>query len=391
MKYSEKSLTRDGAKMFALADDQTKAINIDGLVVSEKVITAGIDISTLTLDSFTDYVVFPINARSQGENQFTIRSVVTNHYQDTTGKDHDITKDFNISLVGILGHVEGYADQHIISVAIGDDPFVLPAYQGTPFNLVFGFTTAYSPTQNVTIKIDNSAYALAMDVDDLKAAMKDVQSTVNVTVEEKLKDAASLSGDNHFKGANVFDKAPTDADGNAYLTAAGAVAANAPAVSQAASAADAHADSGDANTLTAANAHADTGDADTLTTTKDLIAKALAAMLNADGSLTIGDKTFMPVIDNQNGTMTVDKQVITPADESHVVTVNEAGNGSRVNFEGNNLTVDGAAALGAIAVYSDDDADAIKAYAAAHSKTLIAFVDGTRPVDDPSPLGGTTA
>lgn len=96
------------------------------------------------------------------------------------------------------------------------------------------------------------------------------------------------------------------------------------------------------------------------------------------------------VRDNANGSMTYgDNVTIEPADKNHVVQRRENGTAEPTNYDSGDLTVDKAAAVGLVMVYSDDDDDAIKAYAAEHSKTLIAFVDGTRPEGEPSPLGGT--
>lgn len=95
------------------------------------------------------------------------------------------------------------------------------------------------------------------------------------------------------------------------------------------------------------------------------------------------------VMDNGDGTITLGGVKFTPADEAHVVTVSEAGKGSKVDFDSGKLTVDGAAAVGLVTVYSDDDADAIAAYSVAHDKTLIVHSDGTRPANESAPWGGT--
>lgn len=347
MEYNEKSLTREGGSMMALAHKSEKALITDEIVISDKVIAAGTDISTLTIDSFTDAVRFPINSKNQSDNQFTVKAVITNYSKDQDGTEHKIDKDFNVALVGILAHVEGFVDSHILSVAVGNEPFVLPAYQGTPFNLVFGFTQIYSSDQAAKIELgSNDAYALASDIDVLKSTVAGLDNSVNVTIDEKLKDAGGLSKDNVFTGANQFTQDPTNASGDPYV-------------------AD--------KTMQAA------------------IAATLKGMLADDGSLVIGDKRFKPVVDNQNDTITVNKKIITPADEDHVVRVNEAGNGSKVNFEGDNLTVDGATAVGMVFVYSDDDSDAVKAYTATHSMTAMVYKDGARPDDQkPGPFTTTT-
>ncbi|MCT2886900.1 hypothetical protein EFM42_05635 [Levilactobacillus brevis] len=186
MEYNSKSLTREGATMLALADQEEKALIIDEVIVSEKVITAGTDISTLTMADFTSPLTYGISSKVQSDNQFSVKSVITNHWQDSANTDHTTNKDFNVALVGVVAHVDGYVDQHVLTVAVGNDPFVLPAYQGTDVSFVFGITQAYSASQNVTIKMDGSAYALATDLDDVK----NLQGSIGIAIDSKLKDYA---------------------------------------------------------------------------------------------------------------------------------------------------------------------------------------------------------
>lgn len=186
MEYNSKSLTREGATMLALADKEEKALIIDEVIVSEKVITAGNDISTLTMADFTSPLTYGISSKVQSDNQFSVKSVITNHWQDSANTDHTTNKDFNVALVGVAAHVDGYVDQHVLTVAVGNDPFVLPAYQGTDVSFVFGITQAYSASQNVTIKMDGSAYALATDLDDVK----NLQGSIGIAIDDKLKDYA---------------------------------------------------------------------------------------------------------------------------------------------------------------------------------------------------------
>jgi hypothetical protein len=186
LEYNSKSLTREGATMLALADQEEKALIIDEVIVSEKVITAGTDISTLTMADFTSPLTYGISSKVQSDNQFSVKSVITNHWQDSANTDHTTNKDFNVALVGVVAHVDGYVDQHVLTVAVGNDPFVLPAYQGTDVSFVFGITQAYSASQNVTIKMDGSAYALATDLDDVK----NLQGSIGIAIDSKLKDYA---------------------------------------------------------------------------------------------------------------------------------------------------------------------------------------------------------
>ena len=144
MEYNSKSLTREGATMLALADKEEKALIIDEVIVSEKVITAGTDISALTMADFANPLTYGISSKVQSDNQFSVKSVITNHWQDSANTDHTTNKDFNVALVGVVAHVDSFADQHVLTVAVGNDPFVLPAYQGTDVSFVFGITQAYS-------------------------------------------------------------------------------------------------------------------------------------------------------------------------------------------------------------------------------------------------------
>lgn len=249
MEYNSKSLTREGATMLALADKEEKALIIDEVIVSEKVITAGTDISALTMADFANPLTYGISSKVQSDNQFIVKSVITNHWQDSANTDHTTNKDFNVALVGVVAHVDSFADQHVLTVAVGNDPFVLPAYQGTDVSFVFGITQAYSASQNVTIKMDGSAYALATDLDDIK----NLQGSIGIAIDSKLADyvktdevkslipATVIDGSKpaDFKEAVTLEKGAVDGEGNAIATAKGLA-------------------DGDAETLTSAKAYADT-------------------------------------------------------------------------------------------------------------------------------------
>ncbi|QHJ74841.1 hypothetical protein [Lactobacillus phage JNU_P2] len=214
--------------MLALADKEEKALIIDEVIVSEKVITAGTDISALTMADFANPLTYGISSKVQSDNQFSVKSVITNHWQDSANTDHTTNKDFNVALVGVVAHVDSFADQHVLTVAVGNDPFVLPAYQGTDVSFVFGITQAYSASQNVTIKMDGSAYALATDLDDIK----NLQGSIGIAIDSKLADyvktddVKSLIPDTvidgskpaDFKEAVTLEKGAVDGAGNAIAT-----------------------------------------------------------------------------------------------------------------------------------------------------------------------------
>ncbi|HJE00096.1 MAG TPA: hypothetical protein K8V89_08630 [Levilactobacillus brevis] len=257
MEYNSKSLTREGATMLALADKEEKALIIDEVIVSEKVITAGTDISALTMADFANPLTYGISSKVQSDNQFSVKSVITNHWQDSANTDHTTNKDFNVALVGVVAHVDSFADQHVLTVAVGNDPFVLPAYQGTDVSFVFGITQAYSASQNVTIKMDGSAYALATDLDDIK----NLQGSIGIAIDSKLADyvktddvkslipATVIDGSKpaDFKESVILEKGAVDGAGNAIATTK-------------------NVSDGDATTLKSAKAYADAQASDKLKT-----------------------------------------------------------------------------------------------------------------------------
>lgn len=249
MEYNSKSLTREGATMLALADKEEKALIIDEVIVSEKVITAGTDISALTMADFANPLTYGISSKVQSDNQFSVKSVITNHWQDSANTDHTTNKDFNVALVGVVAHIDSFADQHVLTVAVGNDPFVLPAYQGTDVSFVFGITQAYSASQNVTIKMDGSAYALATDLDDIK----NLQGSIGIAIDSKLADYVKTDDVKSLIPATVIDGSkPADFKESVTLEK-GAVDGAGNAIATTKNLAD-----GDATTLKAAKAYADT-------------------------------------------------------------------------------------------------------------------------------------
>lgn len=275
--------------MLALAGKEEKALIIDEVIVSEKVITAGTDISALTMADFANPLTYGISSKVQSDNQFSVKSVITNHWQDSANTDHTTNKDFNVALVGVVAHVDSFADQHVLTVAVGNDPFVLPAYQGTDVSFVFGITQAYSASQNVTIKMDGSAYALATDLDDIK----NLQGSIGIAIDSKLADyvktddvknlipATVIDGSKpaDFKEAVTLEKGATDGAGNAIATAKDLA-------------------DGDTTTLKSAKDYADTQAGDKVKTADT--ANWQKAKISADDG---SPKSFLYAKDNGNITM----------------------------------------------------------------------------------------
>ena len=256
----------------------------------------------------------------------------------------DVTTDYSLYTVGFYARLQN-GDEALYGVLPSSLPDYIPAYDGhSNINDSFQTDTTVSDTDNVLITVSQAGTLNESDLDAIFVArhiatIEDIESHLPDTLPD-------MDKDNDFKGINKFEKDPVDAAGDPYVA--------------------------DKTMQTA-------------------ITAALKGMLADDGSLTIGDKTFMPVIDNRNGTITVDKAVLTPADADHVVQVNEAGNGSKVNFDSGDLTVDGADAVGMVMVYSDDDADAVKAYATAHQDTLMVYRGSTtRPAGKKNPFNEET-
>ena len=249
MEYNSKSLTREGATMLALADKEEKALIIDEVIVSEKVITAGTDISALTMADFANPLTYGISSKVQSDNQFSVKSVITNHWQDSANTDHTTNKDFNVALVGVVAHVDSFADQHVLTVAVGNDPFVLPAYQGTDVSFVFGITQAYSASQNVTIKMDGSAYALATDLDDIK----NLQGSIGIAIDSKLADYVKTDDVKSLIPATVIDGSKPADFKEAVTLEKGAVDGTGTAIATTKDVSD-----GDAETLKSAKDYADT-------------------------------------------------------------------------------------------------------------------------------------
>lgn len=302
MQYNDNSLTRDGTEMLAEAGGNQKAIIFDSLIVSPAVIPAGTDLSTLTVDSFTDPVNYPINSSSYTGSQYNVKSVVSNNPVNGT----PITTDLELSLVGVMAHVDGDTDKKLLSVVVGTEPFTLPAYKGTDFNLRFGITQAYSSSKEVKFVSDNSAYALASDIDVVKEQMKTIQATI----------AAGVPGtdkDNTYTGKQIFAGGAVDKDGNPYM------------------------------------------------------------------------------VDNGDGTITVNGIKMVPANDANVVKHNDAGTlQGKLNADYGDLTVDGLAVAG-IGI-ATDEADATTkgaAMLAAGKVGIFIYTEGTTATDTSS--DGTTS
>ncbi|WP_268914152.1 pyocin knob domain-containing protein [Lentilactobacillus sp. SPB1-3] len=155
MEYNSKSLTRDGATLFAQADQQKQAIIFDKMIVSDKVITEGTDISALTVADFTNSKQFDVNNVTQSSSTFSATSVMAND---------GLTANFSISLVGLIAHLANTTEQHLVAVMIGNDPFILPPESGVPFRFVATISVGYSASQDVHMQVNDDVYITQADL-----------------------------------------------------------------------------------------------------------------------------------------------------------------------------------------------------------------------------------
>lgn len=233
MEYNSTSLTRDGATIFAQADATKKALILDKVVISERVIAEGTDISALTLKDFTNAKQFDVNNVAQHGGTFSATSVISN-----TG----LTTDFGLALIGILAHLEDSTDQKLVAVLIGNDPFVLPKDEDTPFRFVPTFTIGYSATQDFTMEVNEDVYITQANlqevieaqgfvtkqyVDDALKGIDLSTLATKVYVDDAIKnnkvtlpdDLVYTDKDATVTGQYTFSKDAKGADGSTYVTA----------------------------------------------------------------------------------------------------------------------------------------------------------------------------
>lgn len=159
MEYKVKTLTKDGATMFAQADAQKQPVVVDKMVISDNKVDPNSDLTGLTIDDFTNNHEFDASNTTQNDTSFTVVSVMTNK---------GFTADYDVNLIGLLAHIgTDTANEKIIAIATGDDPFTLPQDTGTPVQLVPAFTTGFGTATNVTVTVSDEAYVLKSDLDNI--------------------------------------------------------------------------------------------------------------------------------------------------------------------------------------------------------------------------------
>lgn len=159
MEYKVKTLTKDGATMFAQADAQKQPVVVDEMVISDNKVDPNSDLTGLTIDDFTNNHEFDASNTTQNDTSFTVVAVMTNK---------GFTADYNVNLIGLLAHIgTDTANEKIIAIATGDDPFTLPQDTGTPVQLVPAFTTGFGTAANVTVTVSDEAYVLKSDLDNI--------------------------------------------------------------------------------------------------------------------------------------------------------------------------------------------------------------------------------
>lgn len=248
--------------------------------------------------------------------------------------------DYQMNSLGLYA-IDGDGKEMLYSVTVLKDP-VYVHQDATGSALGVGLETVVGNSEKVQFDI-NPAGAVTNEV--FEAKLKDYvkETDVKDLIPKTLPDTTK---DNEFKGANKFDVDPVDATGDAYV-------------------AD--------KTMQAA------------------VAKAIEDMLGDDGFLHFGDKKLMPVIDNQNGTITAGGMTFTPADTQHVITVNDAGTAEHANFDSGTLTIDkDLEVLGTVFFYENETTER-DTFAKTHPHAQILTLSGDRPTDATSTTDtGTT-
>ncbi|GAX04059.1 hypothetical protein IWT140_01696 [Secundilactobacillus pentosiphilus] len=213
MEYKVKTLTKDGATMFAQADAQKQPVIIDKMVISDNKVDPNSDLTGLTIDDFTNNHEFDANNTTQNDTSFTVVAVMTNK---------GFTADYNVNLIGLLAHIgTDTANEKIIAIATGDDPFTLPQDTGTPVQLVPAFTTGFGTATSVTVTVSNEAYVLKSDLDNIfKVNLGSYTPTSELTdyISSNLPaDVAKTDSENTFTKEQTFSAGAVNGAGKKAL------------------------------------------------------------------------------------------------------------------------------------------------------------------------------
>jgi hypothetical protein len=285
--------------MFAQADAQKQPVVVDKMVISDNKVDPNSDLTGLTIDDFTNNHEFDASNTTQNDTSFTVVSVMTNK---------GFTADYDVNLIGLLAHIgTDTANEKIIAIATGDDPFTLPQDTGTPVQLVPAFTTGFGTATNVTVTVSDEAYVLKSDLDNIfKVNLGSYTPTSELTDYISLNLPADVA---KTDAANTFTKQQT--------LAGGAVDGTGNAIATTKDVSD-----GDVETLTSAKAYADTkvsGKADDST-----------VVHTADMRKPASDVAGIEEVNAKQ-----DKIGYTPADDSKVVHDNHDGT---ININGHSFT-----------------------------------------------------
>lgn len=250
--------------------------------------------------------------------------------------NHDVTADY--LLCGLAIYAKPVNPENggevLYGIAVAASPDLMVAQNGsTVVGTSFHLKVHVGSADNVNIVITPDG---SVSNEELEGVLKSYVLTTDL---DKLlpPDIAKTGSANTFTKANQFMTDPTDATGDSYVANKAMQAA---------------------------------------------VAKAIEDMLADDGTLTFGDKKLVPVLDNGDGTMTLDKRVLTPADTQHVINVNDAGTAAKANFDSGTLTIDGDTEVIGTKFFYENELTERDAFAKTHPNAGIVTLSGDRPTTD---------
>ena len=176
--FSESKITNKGKELIERSLANKKPLLIKHVVIADKEISGNIAREVEALNASTAYDKHKALVSSVSSNNAGIVCRVDINNENNNGTP--LTESYRMRIFQLMAMVEGDNRPTLLAYAYASEPDFMPRYeQGKPVNVIMNWFLKIKNSEQLEIKVDNTlVYALASDLNTLKAGLKDEETVL---------------------------------------------------------------------------------------------------------------------------------------------------------------------------------------------------------------------
>lgn len=176
--FSESKITNKGKELIERSLANKKPLLIKHVVIADKEISGNIAREVEALNASTAYDKHKALVSSVSSNNAGIVCRVDINNENNNGTP--LTESYRMRIFQLMAMVEGDNRPTLLAYAYASEPDFMPRYeQGKPVNVIMNWFLKLKNSEQLEIKVDNTlVYALASDLNTLKAGLKDEETVL---------------------------------------------------------------------------------------------------------------------------------------------------------------------------------------------------------------------